>query len=50
MAVAGESFLEMGLENMGYWEDAYMSENLRPCMEMKILDIEGHKGSNAEDS
>ena len=46
MVVLGESFLEMGLKNVGDWEDAHMTEHLRPCTEMEILDIEGHKGSN----
>ena len=50
MVVLGESFLEMGLKNVGDWEDAHMTEHLRPCTEMEILDIEEHKGSNVEDS
>ena len=50
MVVLGESFLEMGLKNVGDWEDAHITEHLRSCTEMEILDIEGHKGSNAEDS
>ena len=50
MAVAGESFLEMGTKYVGNWEDAHMIEPLRPCTEMEILDIEGHKGNNVEDS
>ena len=50
MAVTSESFLEMGPENVGELEDAHMTEHLRPCTDLEILDIEGHKGSNAEDS
>ena len=46
----GKSFLELGPENMGDWEDAHMTEHLRPCTKMEILDIEEHKGYNAEDS
>ena len=46
----GKNFLEMGPENVGDWEDAHMTENLRPFTEMEILDIKRHKGSNAEDS
>ena len=42
----GKSFLELGPENMGDWEDAHMTEHIRLCTEMKILDIEGQKGSN----
>ena len=45
-----ESFLEMGPENMGDWENAHMTEHLRPCAEIEILDIEGHQGNNVEDS
>ena len=45
----GKSFLELGPENMGDWEDAHMTEHLRPCTKMEILDIEEHKGYNAED-
>ena len=46
----GESFLEMGPEKVGDWEDAHMTEHLRQGTNTEILDIEEHKGSNAEDS
>ena len=41
MAVLGESFLEMGPENVGNWKDAHMTEHLRSCTEMEILILRG---------
>lgn len=35
---------------MGDWEDAHMDEHGRLFMEIKILNIEEHKGINVEDS